>query len=236
VCYIDDCVVAASSFDDAVRNIEVLLKRFRAANLKLKPSKCKLFQSSIRFLGHRVSRTGIEVDSDKVVCVSAWKFPRSVSELRSFISLCSSCRAFYPGFATVAEPLSEMLSKGVALQLSERRQRAFDELQDFLTHAPVLSLPRDGDYVLDVDASLFSAGAVSQQYRDGFLRVNEYASRTFNRAERNYCVTRRDMAALIFSLRHFRQYLLDRRFVVRVDDHMALTYYRKCCEPIGQHA
>ena len=43
------------------------------------------------------------------------------------------------------------------------------------------------------------------------------------------------MAALVFGLRHFRQYLLGRHFVVRVD-HMALTYYRKCREPTGQHA
>ena len=94
VCYIDDCVVIAPSFDDAVRNIEVVLGRFRAANLKLKPSKCKLFQLSIRFLGHRVSRAGVEVDSDKVACILAWKFPRSVPELRSFISLCS----YYIGY------------------------------------------------------------------------------------------------------------------------------------------
>jgi RNase H-like domain found in reverse transcriptase len=121
-----------------------------------------------------------------------------------------------------------MLCKGVALQWSERRQRVFDELKHFLMHAPVLSLPHDeGDYVLDVNASSFLAGTVSQQYQEGFLRLIEYASRTFNRAERKYCVTRREMAVLIFGLRQFRQYLLGRRSVVRVD-HTALTYHRKC--------
>jgi hypothetical protein len=236
VCYIDDCVVVAPSFDDAVHNIELVLERFRAANLKLKPSKCKLFQLSVKFLDHRVSRAGVEVDSDKVACILAWQLPRSVSELRSFVSLCSYYRAFCPGFSSAAEPLTEMLRKGVPLFWSERRQNAFNELKRFLTQPPVLSLPRDeGEYVLDVDASLVGAGAILQQYQDGSLRVIEYASRTFNRAERNYCVTRREMAALIFGLRHFRQYLLGRRFVVRVD-HMALTYYRKCREPTGQQA
>ena len=107
-----------------------------------------------------------------------------------------------------------MLRKGVPLRWSEHRQHAFDELKGFLTRAPVLSLPQDkGDYVLDVDASLVGAGAVLQQFQDGQLRVIEYASRTFNRAERNYCVTRREMAALVFGRHHFRQYLLGRRFV-----------------------
>jgi hypothetical protein len=136
----------------------------------------------------------------------------------------------------VAEPLTEMLRKNVPLQWSERRQKAFEDLKSFLVNSPVLSLPRDdGEYVLDVDASLVRAGAILQRRQDGVLRVIEYASRTFNRAERNYCVTRREMASLIFGLRHFRQYLLGRRFVVRVD-HMALTYYRTCKEPTGQQA
>jgi hypothetical protein len=125
VCFIDDCAVVAPSFDEAVHNIEVVLERFRAANLKLKPSKCKLFQLSIKFLGHRVSRDGIQVDNDKVACIQAWKFPKSISELRGFISLCSYYRSFCPGFSTVAEPLTEMLRKGVPLQWSERRQNAF---------------------------------------------------------------------------------------------------------------
>ena len=43
------------------------------------------------------------------------------------------------------------------------------------------------------------------------------------------------MAALIFGLRHFRQYLLGRHFVVHVD-HMALTFYCKCRAPTGQQA
>jgi len=38
-----------------------------------------------------------------------------------------------------------------------------------------------------------------------------------------YCVTRRELLSIIFCLRHFRCYLLGRRFTVRVD-HMALKF------------
>ena len=57
----------------------------------------------------------------------------------------------------------------------------------------------------------------------------------FNAAQRSYCVTRKEMAALIFGLRHFRTYLLGRPFLVRVD-HMAITFYRSTPEPVGQQA
>ena len=97
-----------------------------------------------------------------------------------------------------------------------------------------MSTPRDeGEYVLDVDASLFGAGACLQQWQDGQLKVIAYASRTFNKSERSYCVTRREIAALVFGLKRFKQYLLGVKFTCRTD-HSALVYYRKTPEPIGQ--
>jgi hypothetical protein len=71
--------------------------------------------------------------------------------------------------------------------------------------------------------------------QDGKLRVIEYASRTFSKTERAYCVTRREMLAMHFALKHFRNYLLGRKFTLKVD-HMALTYYSRSAEPVGQQA
>jgi len=63
----------------------------------------------------------------------------------------------------------------------------------------------------------WAAGAVLQQEQSGELRVIAYASRTFNEHEMNYCITRKELAAMIFGLKNYRQYLLGRRFVVRTD-------------------
>jgi len=90
-----------------------------------------------------VSAEGVEVDPKKVQCIESWEFPRTVSELRSYLGLCSYYRSFCPGFATVAAPLTEMLHKGVAVEPTERRLQAFNELKKFLTTAPVLAMPTD---------------------------------------------------------------------------------------------
>ena len=90
----------------------------------------------------------------------------------------------------------------------------------------------DGDFVLDVDASTHGAGAILHQYQNGELLVNEYASRLFNAAERAYCTTRQELAAVVFGLKRFRQYVLGRKVLVR-SDHAALSYLRRtkdlCC-------
>lgn len=57
------------------------------ANLKLKPSKCNLFQKSVKFLGHVVSDKGVYTDPDKTEAVRIWPVPKTVKEVRSFLGL-----------------------------------------------------------------------------------------------------------------------------------------------------
>ena len=93
----------------------------------------------------------------------------------------------------------------------------------------------NGQFVLDVDASDTAIGAVLQQHIEGDLRVIGYSSRLFNACEKNYCITRKELAGLVFGLKQYRQYLLGRRFVVRTD-HAALSYLRTAKDLIGQQA
>jgi len=65
--------------------------------------------------------------------------------------------------------------------------------------------------------------------------VISYASRHFYAAERAYCTTRQELAAVVFGLKWFRQYLVGRRVLVR-SDHTALTYLRRTKEPAAQQA
>src|SRR5208282_6061226 len=51
----------------------------------------------------------------------------------------------------------------------------------------------------------------------------------------NYCVTRRELLAIIHFLRYLRHYLLGVRFRIRTD-HAALLWLRRIPEPVGQQA
>jgi len=88
--FIDDCIVMSRSFDDHLCHVGLVLQRFWQANLKLKPSKCHMFQHRLKFLGHVVSSQGVEVNPHEVATILAWPFPRNITELRGFL-----------GFATI---------------------------------------------------------------------------------------------------------------------------------------
>jgi len=62
-----------------------------------------------------------------------------------------------------------------------------------------------------------------QIYQDGSEHVITYTSRTLNKAERNYCVTRKELLAVVTFMKHFHQYLVGRNFTVQTD-HGALAW------------
>ena len=86
---------------------------------------------------------------------------------------------------------------------------------------------------LDTDASDLGLGIVLSQDQDGEERVLAYASRTLSAPERVYSVTRKELLAVVFGLKHFRPYLIGRRFVIRTD-HAAIQWIRRTPEPMAQ--
>ncbi|BHF74595.1 hypothetical protein SprV_0501768100 [Sparganum proliferum] len=105
---------------------------------------------------------------------------------------------------------------------------------------PVLTFPdisdQAGIFVLDTDASETAIGAVlSQRQADGTERVIQYLSRSLTKAERRYCVTRKEMLALTFFIEECRPFLQYRKFLVRTD-HSSLAWLRNFKNAEGQVA
>jgi transposase InsO family protein/predicted aspartyl protease len=234
--YLDDVVVFAKSEEEMLERLDSVFGRLLAAGLKLKPRKCALFAKETEYLGHIVSESGIHVNPSKVEAVRSWPTPQTKTEVRSFLGTASYYRRFVPEFATVAAPLHAVASPKTAWVWTEECQRAFDELKSALIQAPVLSFPvPDAPYILDTDASLTGIGAVLSQVIDGEERVLGYFSEALDPAERNYCVTRRELLAVVKALRHYHCYLYRRKFTIRTD-HSSLRWLLNFRDPKDQLA
>jgi hypothetical protein len=91
-------------------------------------------------------------------------------------------------------------------------------LKTLLISAPILGYPnKHGKFVLDTEASGYAMGAVLNQMQGGLERVICYGSKTLSSAERNYCVTRRELLAVVTFVRKYRHYLYGKKCTVRTD-------------------
>src|SRR5260221_5359717 len=165
--YIDDIIVFSRTFGDHLLRLEAVLQRLREARLKLRPDKCCFFRREVTFLGFLISAKGIHTDRKKIQAVQEWPVPKSLTQVRSFVGLCSYYRKFVKGFAGIAAPLHELSKKGARFVWTDRQQMAFETLKRCLTEAPILGVPcNEGSYCLDTDASEAGLGVVLAQIRD----------------------------------------------------------------------
>ena len=234
--YLDDIIVHSKTFQGHLENLAEVLERLKQANLKLNPKKCRFFQKQVTFLGHVVSEKGVSTDPEKTEAVEKWPTPKNIKEVRSFLGLCSYYRKFIFHFADIARPLHKLTEKNQSFIWSKECNAAFEALKEALTHTPILSYPRNEDsFILDTDASNTCMGAVLSQVQDGQEKVIAYFSKAFSRTEKKYCVTRRELLAVVSSIKQFHHYLYGRHFLVRTD-HGALRWLLNFKNPEGQIA
>jgi len=190
--YLDDILIFSRIFEEHCQRLAQVFAQLERQTLRLKATKCHLFQPKVTFLGPVISEAGIECDPEKTASISSWPRPQTLTDVRTFCGLASYYRAFVPGFAKIAQPLHSLTRKNAAFLWTDACEQAFQELKARLTAPPVLVAPNDeGQYVLDTDASDFALGAILQQYQpDGTLRVIAYGSRALKAPERRYCITR----------------------------------------------
>lgn len=136
-----------------------------------------------------------------------------MTEDRAFVILASYYRKHIRSAAEIARPLHDLTKKNVKFHRDSRQQEAL------LVNAPVLALPiSGGGFVLATDANNHSMGFVLQQWQNGEMKVIFCASRAFTNAELHYCTTRRELAAVMFGLRHYRHFLFGFFFILRTED------------------
>jgi hypothetical protein len=121
-----------------MRRLNLIFQRFREANLKLNPKKCKYAYESVKFLGHVVSANGIGVDNDKVDDILKIKIPNCIRDIRAFLGCAGYYRKHIQGFSLIARPLSNLKKSDQPWIWTEAREKTFNELKTRLTTTPVL--------------------------------------------------------------------------------------------------
>lgn len=127
--YLDDIIIYSESFDEHLNHLREVLDRLKHANLKLKPKKCYICRRRVRYLGHVVTKLGVEPDPDNVSKILNFTVPGDIEGVKSFLGLTGYYRKFIKGYADVTQPLSKLTRKDVPFVWGTGQAEAFDKLK-----------------------------------------------------------------------------------------------------------
>ncbi|GJW22088.1 reverse transcriptase domain-containing protein [Tanacetum coccineum] len=222
--FMDDFSVFGDSFSTCLSHLEKMLKRCEDTNLSLNWEKSHFMVKEGIVLGHKISKSGIEVDRAKVEVIAKLPHPTTVKGVRSFLGHAGFYRRFIQDFSKIARPMTHLLEKETPFFFSKECIESFNTLKRKLTEAPILIAPDwDLPFELMCDASDFAIGAVLGQRKNKHFQPIHYASKTMTEAQAHYTTTEKELLAVVYAFEKFRSYLVLSKSIVYTD-HSAIKY------------
>ncbi|GKB06935.1 reverse transcriptase domain-containing protein [Tanacetum coccineum] len=120
--------------------------------------------------------------------------------------------------------MTHLLEKDTPFFFSKECIKAFNDLKNKLTEAPILVAP-DWDLPFEIicDASDFAVGAVLGKRKTKHFQPIHYASKTMTDAQAHYTTTEKELLAVVYAFEKFRPYLALSKTIVYTD-YSALKY------------
>ena len=225
LCYVDDVLLFSRSPEQHIEHLSEVFDRFRQANLRLNPSKCKFALRQVTYLGHVLSKDGVACDPSKIEVIKSFPVPKNAQQLRSYFGIVNYYRKFIQSFSIKTANLRSLLKRDAKFVWNSVHQQEFDFCKQALTSAPVLGLPNmQKPFILTTDASCSGIGYILSQLDDnGHEHPICFGGRGLKRAEVNYTVSELECLAIIEGTKCYHPYLISQPFTI-VTDHVSLTY------------
>lgn len=232
VIYVDDVLVTNSTWREHLKTLKEIGNKMRKGGMTLNLEKCTFGVRQMKFLGHTITEEGILPDQEKVKAIAEFPKPKSKKELKSFFGIINFYRKHFKSQALNAVCLNNLLKKNALWEWSAECQVAFEKIKEELVnsemlHKPDLSLP----FCMLTDSSGYGLGVhLFQEKEVDGIREHlsiAFASRILQKHEKNYTITEKELLAIVWGFRKFKNYLLGRKVVV-YSDHKALCYIQEC--------
>jgi len=222
--YLDDIIVISTTLKEHITRLREVFDRLRKFNLQLQPPKCEFLRNEVNYLGHVITENGVKPDPKKIECLVNYPIPINAKEVKSFLGLVGYYRKFIKDFSKKAKPLTNLLKQNQPFIWSDNCQDSFIFFKNILINEPLLQYPDfNQPFNITTDASNVAIGAILSQGKIGSDLPIAYASRTLNKAETNYNTTEKELLAILWATKQFRQYIYGRKFNI-ITDHKPLSW------------
>lgn len=222
--FMDDILVFSPDFESHIERLHQVFERLQIAGLTIKPTKTSLLLPGVSFLGYFVDSQGIKMQPSKIAAIKNYPRPQNVTDVRSFVGLCSFYRKLYPNFATDAAPLTKLTRKATTFNWTIEQEEAFENIKRKLLEFPILihydpTLPIE----LHCDASGIGLGATIGHIINEKFHAVQHASRLLSDCETRYSTTDKESLCIVWAIEKFKRFVMGLPFTVYTD-HRALNW------------
>ncbi|KAA3480906.1 Retrovirus-related Pol polyprotein from transposon 17.6 [Gossypium australe] len=193
--FMDDFSVFCDTFEDCLKNLELVLCQCEETNIILNWEKCHFMICKGIILRHKISHQGIVVDKEKIKVIEKLPLP---SKVKAFLAMQDS------------------------IDDSSRISRKYQN--PCLVTTPIVIAP-DWNllFKLMCDASDFIVRVVFGQRKNKVFHAIYYASHTLIDSQLNYTTTEKELLDVVFAFDKFRAYLVGTNVTIYTD-HSAIKY------------
>ena len=102
IIYLDDIIVFSKTPEEHIERLRGVFEKLSVVGLRVKPSKCEFFKSRITYLGHIISKDGIETEKKKITTIQEWPILKTVTDVHSFLGFMNYYYKLIPKYAQIA--------------------------------------------------------------------------------------------------------------------------------------
>ncbi|KAM2286748.1 hypothetical protein ACFX1S_039183 [Malus domestica] len=214
--YVDDMLVKSKHADQHITNLSetfTILKRYR---MRLNPNKCAFGVGSGKFLGFMISQRGIEANPEKIKAILDMKEPITSKDIQSLTGKVAALTRFISKATDRCAPFFKALKGNKKyITWTEECAKAFRNLKEYMSKAPLLSKPEVGDtLIIYLSVSASAVSSVLIRMDSGVERPVYYASKALQDAETRYSNIEKLALALVMSARKLRPYFQAHAIIV----------------------
>ncbi|CAL8995976.1 unnamed protein product [Prunus brigantina] len=206
--YVDDMLVKSRTTDQHIPNLSAVFTILKQYKMRLNPTKCAFGVASGKFLGFMISQRGIEANPEKIQAILDMAIPKTVKDIQSLTGRVAALTRFISKATDRCAPFFKAL-KGSKRSITWTAEcdKAFNELKEYMSRAPLLSTPEPGDTLMVyLSISATAVSSVLIQTKEGAEHPVHYVSKALQDAEARYSDIEKLAFALVVSARRLRPY------------------------------
>ncbi|UYV64129.1 K02A2.6-like [Cordylochernes scorpioides] len=224
VTYVDDLLIYADSIEEHNEKLKGILEIARRNNIKFDLTKAQICKKEVSFLGHMISKNGIDPEPNKVDKVINLKKPEDKKSLQRVMGLYNYLGKFIPNLAASTSNIRGILKKNVVWHWGPRQDIEFHHIKECVRNAPSLGhYDKTKTLVLQCDASKDAMGAALLQEN----RPLAFASASFNDSQKQYSQIEKELLSIYYGCKKFEYLLLGHTFIIQTDHQPLLPLIQK---------